>query len=138
MSFSRSTSPHRPPTAIRNSSRTGFGSRAPSRPRASRNSSRASLAYLPQGGESLLLPDGPIGEEATELLQEFVHPHRSAGHVLADDREDAAAEDDSASDAASVEQRKKLPWYRRPSPLWCAAHPPSHALKLITTHRAGF
>ena len=110
MSPSRNTSPRRPP-ATRASSRSGYASRAPSRPRVSRASSRASLAYLPQGGESLILEDGPIGEEATELLQDLVHPHR---HVLIEDEED----DRDESDIASIEQRKRLPWYKRPSPWW--------------------
>ena len=116
MSFSRSASPRRPllatTTARQSSTRSGYGSRAPSRPRISRASSRASLAYLPQGGEALILEDGPIGEEATELLQELVNP----GRVLVED--DAEETGVTADDAASAEYRKSLPWYRRPSPWW--------------------
>ena len=117
---SRDPSPRTPLISTRASSRSGYNSRAPSRPRASRNSSRASLAYLPQGGEDLILPDGPIGEGAAELLQEFVNPHHDRSYTLVEDREDEASDD--ASDVASVEQRKKLPWYKRPSPLWSGHH----------------
>ncbi|THG94666.1 hypothetical protein EW026_g6843 [Hermanssonia centrifuga] len=95
-------------------SREPSSSRAPSRARGSRNSSRASLAYLPQGPEDLLLTEGAIGEEAAELLQEFVHPHQhEAEHI--DVEED---ESDVASDVASTELRKEVLWYKRPSPLW--------------------
>lgn len=114
MSPSRNPSP-RPPTAVRASSRSAYNSRAPSRPRASRNSSRASIAYLPYGAESALLPEAPLGEEAAELLQDLIHPHRNREHILLEESED---EDAEASDAESVEQRKKLPWYKRPSPVW--------------------
>lgn len=81
----------------------------------SRASSRASLAYLPGGGESLLLPDGPIGEEAAELLQEFVHPHRQDRTDALVDADEGEADD---SDTASLEQIKSLPWYKRPNPWW--------------------
>lgn len=122
MELPRGPSPGRPAASrSKASSRSGYNSRAPSRPRASRNSSRASVAYLPQGGESLIIPDGPIGEEATELLQEFVNPHHDRSHIS--EQEDGAG--DNASDTASIEQRKKLPWYKRPSPLWCVQCPNS-------------
>ena len=112
MSPSREPSP-RPHISTRASSRSGYGSRAPSRPRYSRASSRASLAYVPAGGESLLLPEGAIGEEATELLQEFVNPHHHHDRVDVDDDEV-----DDGSDTASLEHIKSLPWYRRPNPWW--------------------
>ena len=115
MSTSRNPSP-RPPLVAKASSRSGPNSRAPSRPRASRNSSRASVAYLPYGAESALLPEAPLDEEATELLQDLIHPHHDREHTLVEESED---EDAEASDAESVEQRKKLPWYKRPSPIWC-------------------
>lgn len=91
-----------------------LASRPPSRPRTSRNSSRAPAAYFGQP-EDVVLPEGTLGEEATELLQEFVHPHHRDTLV----EEGGTAEDDEVeSIAASVEERKTLPWYRRPSALW--------------------
>ncbi|EKM55184.1 uncharacterized protein PHACADRAFT_255634 [Phanerochaete carnosa HHB-10118-sp] len=90
----------------------------------SRASSRASLAYLPGGGESLLLPDGPIGEEAAELLQEFVHPHHQD---RTDDLVDADEGEAGDSDTASLERIKSLPWYKRPSPWWLLAMVPVSA-----------
>jgi hypothetical protein len=61
-----------------------------------------STPYVPQP-ESLILPDGPIGEEAAELLTDLLHPHPSLVH-------DHDNEDDIKHEA--------LPWYRTPSALW--------------------
>ncbi|KAF9053131.1 major facilitator superfamily domain-containing protein [Panaeolus papilionaceus] len=52
--------------------------------------------------ENLILPDGPVDEQATELLHEFVHPHHDA-------HEPATKTSDGV---------QKLPWYKRPSPWW--------------------
>ncbi|KAI0093846.1 major facilitator superfamily domain-containing protein [Irpex rosettiformis] len=92
-------------------------SRAPSRPRNSRNSSRASLRYLPQDVESMAFPEGTVGAEATELLHEFVHPQHNQHEPLfgAEPHADGGEDED---DAASLEIRRKLPWYKRPSPYW--------------------
>lgn len=100
-----------------------YSSRAPSRPRHSRNSSRASLAYTPIA-EDLLLSDGPIGEETAELLHELVHPHHReeegalfGGDVGGHDDGDEEPQDDD-SDASSLEWHSQLPWYKRPSSNW--------------------
>lgn len=115
--LSRELSSSRPDTRTQ----TRYGSRASSRPpRNSRNSSRVSVAYAPSP-ETLILPDGPIGEQATELLHELVHPqHRQEeGPLFEDNSGDGDGDDgDSESDASSVELRKTLPWYKRPSPMW--------------------
>ena len=127
-SVSRELSPNRPQSRAR-----AYGSRASSRARYSRNSSRASLAYTPVP-ENLILPEGPIGEEAAELLHELVHPrHRDEEGALFGDRaDDDQGSEDGDSDTSSVLQRAKLPWYKRPSPLWyarfqmlrCSSDPP--------------
>ncbi|KAF4615419.1 hypothetical protein D9613_002574 [Agrocybe pediades] len=82
------------------------------RPRlSSRTTTSTSVPYVPQP-ESLIIPDGPVGEEAAELLTEFVHPHqRSSADTLVDSDEDENSKD---------EQNKKsqLPWWKRPSPWW--------------------
>ena len=97
---------------------TRSSSPAPSRPRNSRNSSRASLSYLPQDLESIALPEGTVGAETTELLHEFVHPHHNPHEPLFGDNPHSDGGEDDDSDAASLEMREKLPWYRRPSPYW--------------------
>jgi len=107
--------------------------RPASRPRASRNSSLASVLYLPRNPEALINPDGQIGEDAAELLQEFVHPHRHEidatlveedlqGENLEGSPEDEDNEDeDDQFEAENAEWRQNLlslPWWRRPSSLW--------------------
>ncbi|PPQ99088.1 hypothetical protein CVT24_009355 [Panaeolus cyanescens] len=51
--------------------------------------------------ENLILPDGPVDEQATELLQEFIHPH----HI-------------SPGPIKSSGDKEKVPWWKRPSPWW--------------------
>lgn len=104
--MSDSRAPSRPPAPSRSHSR-----RAVSRPRTSRNTSVASILYLPTGPAALIDPDGPIDEEAAELLQEFIHPHHHA--------EDALVEEDNAATEEAIQQwRRGLPWWKRPSPWW--------------------
>jgi hypothetical protein len=76
------------------------------RSRASRHTP-SSAPYVPQP-ESLILPDGPVGEEAAELLAELVHHHHE--DTLTPD-----ADDDDIEDAVA---RRHLPWWKRPSPWW--------------------
>jgi hypothetical protein len=68
----------------------------------------ASIPYLPQAG-SLIIPDGLVGEEATELLQEFLHPRPPHG------TEQEPTSDDTNDERAS---RGNLPWWKRSSPTW--------------------
>lgn len=92
---------------------------SPSRRNGSHSRHRESGRGTPVGqpyvgqAEELILPDGVVGEETTELLQEFVHPqHR------------ACATDDTLVVEMSEEEEqakmKNLPWWKRPSPWWYA------------------
>lgn len=58
------------------------------------------------------MPEGNVGEEAAELLQEFVRPghHHEAEETLIE--ADAEYDEEQAA-------RAKLPWWKRPSPVWC-------------------
>jgi hypothetical protein len=59
----------------------------------------------------LILPDGAVGEEAAELLTEFVHPnyHQDEGAIIGLEDDDGNSNDKKAG---------KLPWWKRPSPWW--------------------
>jgi len=83
-----------------------------SRPRNSRTPSVASIPYLPQA-ESLILPDGAVGEEATELLQDLVYPRRET--LIDEEEEDSPTDNETDNEHAT---RINLPWWKRPSPLW--------------------
>ena len=108
--------------------------RSRSRPRSSRNSSVNSVPYLPLGPEALIFPEGPVSEEAVELLQDFVHPYRrglgrerSTGEAVVgrqeqDGREAQAGSPEgqgsSNNDGEEDEDLKQRPWYKRASPWW--------------------
>lgn len=69
---------------------------------------------LMQQPESLILPDGAIGAEAAELLEEFVHPpHHGPEATL-------VGSDTSTGDEFDDDLRKKAksPWWKKPSPWW--------------------
>jgi hypothetical protein len=83
-------------------------------PRATKTATSSATLYVPQP-ESLILPDGPVGEEATELLNEFVHPNRhGTGDTLVGSDDNEGASDDEGKD----DKKFKLPWWKRPSPWW--------------------
>src|ERR1700733_14273922 len=86
-----------------------------SHPRNSHNPSVASVPYLPQV-ESLFIPDGAVSEEATEFLQEFVHPRLNPEDTLIDE-EQGPNNDDTDADGER-KARANRPWWKRPSPLW--------------------
>lgn len=67
------------------------------------------VPLLPQGPEALIIPEGFIGEEAVELLHEFVHPHHTTVETLGDV--------ERRIQQAEVEYTT-LPWWRTPSPWW--------------------
>ncbi|KAH6918262.1 major facilitator superfamily domain-containing protein [Coprinopsis sp. MPI-PUGE-AT-0042] len=77
------------------------------RPGQSRTPSSASQPYITQANASLL-PEGPVDQEAAQLLEEFVGTRE---HHLPEsaDTNDADSEDNDW---------KALPWWKRPSPLW--------------------
>ncbi|KAH9930705.1 major facilitator superfamily domain-containing protein [Fomitopsis serialis] len=110
-----------------------------SRPRTSRNPSIVSVPYLPTGPAVLINPDGQIGEEAAELLQEFVHPHHHAAEdtLLAEGGEPAEGDededDDGAFEAAIHEWRQSLPWWKRPSPWWFICAVPFSSMSMAMT-----
>ena len=62
--------------------------------------------------QSLILPDGTVGEEATQLLQDFVHPRN--------DVEETLLEEDEVDHTIGNDERdnRYLPWWKRPSPWW--------------------
>ena len=73
------------------------------------NSDHGSRQTSVRSGSSIL-PDVPIGDAATEMLNESApNHHRGSGDTLIDvdggDAEDASA-------------RRRLPWWKRPSPWW--------------------
>ncbi|TFY73634.1 hypothetical protein EWM64_g10378 [Hericium alpestre] len=81
-----------------------------SRARASRS---ASPSYLPGGAESLLLQDGVVGEQATELIQEFAHTREYGDETEIEVEHEPAVEnlDDEYILEQQREQRQKLPWF---------------------------
>ncbi|KAJ3800064.1 major facilitator superfamily domain-containing protein [Lentinula aff. detonsa] len=68
-------------------------------------------------GDNLLLPDGPVSEETAQLIHELVHPHHDREETLVDG--DSAEEEEEEEEES--EYRKRLPWWKRPSPLWLLA-----------------
>ncbi|KAF8163650.1 major facilitator superfamily domain-containing protein [Crassisporium funariophilum] len=84
--------------------------------------------YVPQP-ESLILPDGAVGEEATELLQEFVHPHHYGP-------EETLVDSDSSTESIDDEIHDKthnLPWWKRPSPWWLLGIMPFTSIAMAVT-----
>ncbi|TFK55076.1 MFS general substrate transporter [Heliocybe sulcata] len=113
--------------------RPGLGSRAQSR------SSVSSQPYLPDGPADLILPDGPVNEETAELLHEFIHPHgHGAEETLVEElpAAEAEGEPEDPEDEEIVrewEQRKHLPWWKRPSAYWFLAMVPFSSLTMSAT-----
>ncbi|KAF8077579.1 major facilitator superfamily domain-containing protein [Lyophyllum atratum] len=81
--------------------------------------SSSSRPYVPQP-ESLILSDGPVGEEAAELLEDFVHPQHEVIDADADYH-------------LRKEHHKILPWWKTPSPLWLLTIVPFTAIAMSAT-----
>lgn len=63
--------------------------------------------------ESLILPSGPVGEEAAELLGGLVRPQHPSEEELLQPINTSEDERENLLD-----YRKRLPWWKRPSPWW--------------------
>lgn len=97
-----------------------------SRPHHSRHSSAASGAYLPYNPDSLIHPEGQIGESEADLLHDLVHPNHPRTRFR--DSEDTLEEDDEQlgspntpedlEEEEDYEQMMQRPWYHRPSAWW--------------------
>jgi hypothetical protein len=90
-----------------------------SRPLLSRRAtSQRSVPYLPNGPADLALPAGVVGEEAADLLHDFIHP----GHH-AHEAEETLVDGDSEPEEDDFDTRERAgmmarPWWRRPAPWW--------------------
>lgn len=93
-----------------------------------RDIASSSVPYVPQA-ESLILPDGAVGEEAAELLAEFVHPnhHQDEGTIGLED------DDGNSDDKLANKKARKLPWWKRPSPWWLLAILPFTSIAMSAT-----
>ncbi|KAI8989675.1 major facilitator superfamily domain-containing protein [Trametes punicea] len=135
--LSRDVSLLRPDAPSRSSSRSR--SRPGSRPRGSRHTTASSIPLLPQGPDDLMIPGAPIGEEAAELLHEFVHPHHhESEQTLAEDGNppDEVDQQEEHDFAIDHEWRLKLPWWKRPSSWWFLAYVPFSAIAMTITAAA--
>lgn len=95
----------------------------------SRHIASSSVPYVPQA-ESLILPDGAVGEEAAELLNEFVHPnhHHDEGTIIGLEDDDGNSDDNLTDKKAG-----KLPWWKKPSPWWLLAIMPFTSIAMSAT-----
>ncbi|TDL24842.1 MFS general substrate transporter [Rickenella mellea] len=96
-------------------------------PKTHRSSSRSSEIYLPQGPEALIYPEGAVGEEATDLLGEFVHVHHSEATLVEDDGENIRKPTRGGDDFS------ERPWYKRPSAVWLLCLMPFTAIAMAST-----
>ncbi|KAJ7219467.1 major facilitator superfamily domain-containing protein [Mycena pura] len=86
---------------------------------ASRSRSRQSVSrHAPVSYAQSVLPDGAVDEETVELFGELVHPHRAREETLVDDDEEA---------------RRRLPWWKRPSPWWLLVCTPLSTIAMSAT-----
>lgn len=89
-----------------------------SRPHHSSDSAREPLSYATVP-ENLVFPEAPISEETVELLDELVHPHHHEEEDVLFGRHNSVGEQlEDDDDISSPEVRERLPWYKRPSPIW--------------------
>lgn len=90
-----------------------------SRPRISRHT--PSVPYISQV-ENLILPDGTVGEETAELLNDLAHPGPHSplfgDSDFSTDSEPPLSEQTAAIENGGSSNAKKLPWWKTPSPWW--------------------
>ncbi|KDQ61041.1 hypothetical protein JAAARDRAFT_32037 [Jaapia argillacea MUCL 33604] len=128
--------PGRLAVPLSNVSRDNSRSRSASRrPVGTRHASAQSIPYLPDGPADLLLPEGQVGEEAAELLHEFIHPHHHPVEETLPEDGPPPGDDGplGSSDQAELEVRKNLPWWKRPSPYWFITTVPFTAITTAGT-----
>jgi len=102
-------------------------------PRATENITSSLSPYVPEARE-VILSNGPVGEEVSELLDEFVHPHR---HGTEETLFELNGNEGASDDEGKVSKKVKLPWWKRPSPWWYGYHFFLYPVngKLIMSHR---
>src|SRR5882757_2632875 len=87
------------------------------RPSRSTSTVSSRSAYIPRH-EGLILPGVPVGEQATEILHDIVHPHEQTEHTLVDQHESFHLNPEDEEHDEEVTAWKALPWWKRPSPYW--------------------
>ncbi|KAH9484437.1 putative membrane protein C14C4.07 [Psilocybe cubensis] len=121
--------------AMASNGQTSSHDSSPSHPRhaPSRKSTKNSTISFMQQPESLILPDGAIGADAAELLEEFVHPHHPGRAYLTETT--LVESDTSAGDESDNNSRKevKSPWWKKPSPWWLLMLMPFTAIATSAT-----
>lgn len=91
-------------------------SRSSSRVKHSRAASVEAAFHYAASPENFVLPEGQVSEETVEGLQELIHPHHETEETLLGEEEEE--EEENMDHRKLLEERKKLPWYKRPSPWW--------------------
>ncbi|KAK0459815.1 uncharacterized protein EV420DRAFT_1641998 [Desarmillaria tabescens] len=104
-------------------SRLRVPSQSRSRPRSLRTTATSMLTD-PQG----LVSEGAVSERDAELLHEFVHPH----HHEAEETLIGGSSDDTELDE-ELKARARLPWWKRPSPIWLLAMMPFSSIAWSST-----
>ncbi|KAJ3895723.1 major facilitator superfamily domain-containing protein [Lentinula edodes] len=77
-------------------------------------------------GDNLLIPDGPVSEETAQLIHDLVHPHHDSEATLVDTYTTAEEEEER-------EYRRRLPWWKRPSPVWLLVLLPITSISMSAT-----
>ncbi|KAF9053900.1 MFS general substrate transporter [Hymenopellis radicata] len=76
----------------------------------------------------IVFSEGVVSEETAELLHEFVHPHHQAEDTLIDQESDSGDEVEG-----EIQARSRLPWWKRPSPMWVLALMPFSSMAFSMT-----
>ncbi|THU77812.1 MFS general substrate transporter [Dendrothele bispora CBS 962.96] len=86
----------------------------------------SSTPPFPSGPENLILVDGAVSEEATELLHDFVHPHHHRA-------EETLTEPEVGFAPSNEFEARLLPWWKRPSPWWLICMLPLTSITMAAT-----